>query len=116
MSDPASEIRKAIDAIRRAAEADLAITQSAVREIERQVGVIHGLTKSREVEREGAYLVARALGRYTDRESKPAIILDARLQGAIGRFEYVLRQLGFLPAESPRLAPGAEPTRGPSGE
>ena len=100
MADPVAEITKAIDAIRQAAKADLTISRSAVHEIERQVALISSLTQSPEVEREGAYLVSRALGRYTDRSSKPAFILDANLQGAIGRFEYALRQLGFLPRDT----------------
>ena len=109
MSDPMAQITTAMHAIRVAAESDLTISRAAVLEIERQVNVISGLTQSAEVEREGAYLVARALGRYTDRDSKAAIVLDARLHGAIGRFEFALRQLGFLPSRDGQQ-PGQDPT------
>jgi len=96
MADPEPQITKAVAAIKVAAESDLAISRSAVLEIEWQVRLIVGLTQSTDIEREGEYLVSRALGRYVDRGPKPTIVLDARLQGAVARFEFCLRKLGFL--------------------
>ena len=107
MADPVTQITTAIDAIRRVAAADLIITRSAVLEIERQVGLIATLTQSAEIEREGTYLVARALGRRPEASPNPALGLDARLQGAIERFEQALRQQGFLPADVHAPLPGA---------
>src|SRR5262245_2251308 len=96
MADPGVQITTAIAAIRQAAESDLAISRAAVLEIERHVNLIVGLTGSVEVEREGEYLVSRALGRYVNHDPKPTIVLDARLQGAVARFEFCLRKLGYL--------------------
>ena len=96
MADPEAQITKAVAAIKQAAESDLAISQSAVLAIEQHVNLIVGLTGSAEVEREGEYLVARALGRYVKSDPKPIIILDARMQGAVARFEFCLRRLGYL--------------------
>jgi hypothetical protein len=105
MAFPEAEIATAIDAIKQAAAPELTITRSAVLEIERQVALIVGLTKSAEVKQEGAYLVSVALGRYTNRDNKPEIVRTARLHGAIARFEFALRQMGFLPPEE------AQPTQ-----
>ena len=100
MADPEAQITKAVAAIREAADSDLAISQSSVLAIEKNVNLIVGLTGSAEVEREGEYLMSRALGRYVDREPRGTIVLDARLQGAVARFEFCLRRLGFLAAQT----------------
>ena len=108
MADQDAQITKAVAAIRQAAESDLAISQSAVLTIEQHVNLIVGLTGSAEVKREGEYLVSRALGRYVNSEPRPMIVLDARMQGAVARFEFCLRRLGYLPpaAVSTKTASG----------
>src|SRR5262245_45257420 len=106
MADPEAQITTAIAAVRKAAESGVTAGRSAITEIEKQVKLIEGLTKSAEVEREGAYLVSRALERYTGRAAEPEIVLASRLHGAIARFELALRQLGFLGIE------GEQPPQG----
>jgi hypothetical protein len=97
MADTEKQIREAIDAIRRAADARPAITLPAIDEIEHHVARVVGLTCSADIEREGARLVSSALGNYSNLDNKVEIVRAARLHGAIGRFEFALQQLGFLP-------------------
>jgi hypothetical protein len=91
------EISLAMAAIRRAAGSDLVIARSAVAEIESQTKRIVAVTGNLDVEKEGRYLVARAMGRLHDLDGKPGVVPRAGLQGAIGRFENALREWGFLP-------------------
>jgi hypothetical protein len=37
------------------------------------------------------------MGSYSNPDNKPDIVLSARFYGSIGRFEFALQQLGFLP-------------------
>jgi hypothetical protein len=97
MADTEVEIREAIDAIRYAAASRATISLPAIEEIRRCVVRIVNLTRHADIEREGARLLSSAMGTYSNPENKVDIVLAARLHGAVGRFEFALQQLGFLP-------------------
>ena len=97
MADTEMEIRDAIDAIRRVTDAHRTITLPAIEEIRQHVAWIVNLTRHADVEREGARLISSAMGSYTNPDNKVDIVRAARFYGAIGRFEFALQQLGFLP-------------------
>ena len=100
MVDRIADMRNALDAIKKNVPAsDLTISRFAVGEIERLVRVIDELANNARVRREGEFLVARALGRLRERPAgkvPSSISAAARLHGAVARYEFVLRQAGFL--------------------
>ena len=101
MADRSSEIRTALSAIKEFSSSDLIITRAVIVEIERLVGTINTLTDDELLKREGEALVSRALGRYPDRpagDTPSPIVSAARFHGAVARYEFVLRQAGFLSA------------------
>ena len=97
MADTQVQIRDAVDAIRRIAVSRAMISLPAIEEIRRCVACIVTLTRHADIEREGARLLSSAMRNYSNPENKVDIVLAARLHGAIGRFEFALQQLGFLP-------------------
>ena len=97
MADKEMQIKRAIEAIRRVADSHGTITLPAIEEIRHYVASIVNLTRHADVEREGARLIASAMGSYSNLDNKVEIVRAARFHGAIGRFEFALQQLGFLP-------------------
>ena len=98
VGDTKTEVGNLVEAIRRTAEGEGALTRPGVAEIEQQVDAVVRLTKNAVVGREGARLVESARACSANRDNKIEIVQAARLQGAVGRFEFALRQLGFLDA------------------
>jgi hypothetical protein len=94
-----AEIQESMAVIRRIAGAQPGITRAGLHELEREVESIVHVTRSIEVAREGARLLASAFSGYWNRERKHEIVRAARLHGAIARFEFALQHLGFLSAE-----------------
>lgn len=104
MAETEVEIREALNAIRRIANSHATITLSAIDEINQHVASIVQLTRSADIEREGSRLLSSAMGCYSNPDNKADIVRSARFHGAIGRFEFALQQLGFLPPrEDPPL-------------
>jgi hypothetical protein len=111
MASRESEIRNALDAIRKVSDSDLTISRAAIADIERLVGIIDSLADNPEVRREGQYLVLRALGRFSSTPGSGAeassVVWSARLHGAVARYEFALRRAGLLAVQDGEFPPEA---------
>jgi CTP:molybdopterin cytidylyltransferase MocA len=106
MDSRRDEIVMAMDAIRQATHADQVISRAAIAELESQVGQVIAVTGSRDVQREGERLLARALGRLHHVDKTAEAPVQSGLRGAVQRFEHALQRLGFLAGKEESLERG----------
>ena len=98
-----TEIRGALNALREVSHSSVAISRTAVGEVERLVGIIDSLTNNPDVKAAGQLVVARTLGRFVKppiSEEISAVLGAASLPGAIARYEDVIQKAGFLTSAS----------------